>query len=169
MESKLSKKLTVHAHEFKNDLKGLIDKLVLDDKANQELSAFIFNYPELILDHSDFMKRKRIVSSIPLNERCIAKKANNDQCTRRKKDNCEYCGTHEKCQPHGIIDNVIEKTSLKKCEIHIRDIKGIIYYTDNEGNIYDSSDILHNKVNPKIIAKYTVTSNNIYNILNIDS
>ena len=94
----------------------------------------------------------------------MAKKANGEQCTRRKKDQCEYCGTHEKCQPHGIIDNIIEKTTLKKCEIFIKDIKGINYYIDLEGNVYDTADILHNKINPKIIAKYNISSNNTYNI-----
>ena len=136
----------------------------MDDKINQQLSSFIFSYEQLKLDHTDFMKRKRVVSSIALNERCMAKKANGDQCTRRKKDECDYCGTHEKCQPHGIIDNIVEKTSFKKSEVFIKDIKGINYYIDTEGNVYDTADILHNKMNPKIIAKYNITSDNVYNI-----
>lgn len=165
METKLNKKLEIHMDNFKNNLKNQIDRLILDDRLNQELSAFIFNYKQLTLEHTDFMKRKRVVTSIPLNERCMAKKANGEQCTRRKKDDCEYCGTHEKCQPHGIIDNIIEKNTLKKCEIYIKDIKGIHYYIDTEGNVYDTADILHNKINPKIIAKYNISSDNDYNII----
>lgn len=165
MESKLNKKLDSYLYNFKNNLKTEIDKKVTDYEINQQISAFIFNYEQLTLDSRDFMKRKRLISSIPLNERCIAKKANNDQCTRRKKPNCEYCGTHEKSQPHGIVDNIMEKSILKKCEIFIKDIKGINYHIDTEGNVYDTSDILYNKINPKIIAKYNISSDNIYYIV----
>ena len=34
------------------------------------------------------------------------------------------------------------------------DIKGIIYYVDDDGNVYDPQDIIENNKNPKIIAKY---------------
>ena len=162
METKLNRKVENHMDKFKTNLKNQIDQLILDDKINQQLSAFIFSYEQLKLEHTDFMKRKRVVSSIALNERCMAKKANGDQCTRRKKDGCDYCGTHEKCQPHGIIDNIVETPSFKKSEVFIKDIKGINYYIDTEGNVYDTADILHNKVNPKIIAKYNITSDNVY-------
>ena len=164
METKLNRKVENHNDNFKSYIKKHIDRLICDEKINQELSALIFNYEQLKLDHTDFMKRKRVVSSIPLNERCMAKKANGEQCTRRKKEQCEYCGTHEKCQPHGIIDNIIEKTTLKKYEVYIKDIKGINYYIDTEGNVYDTADILHNKVNPRIIAKYNISSNNVYTV-----
>lgn len=164
METKLNRKVENHMDKFKTNLKNQIDQLILDDKINQQLSSFIFSYEQLKLDHTDFMKRKRVVSSIALNERCMAKKANGDQCTRRKKDGCDYCGTHEKCQPHGIIDNIVEKTSFKKSEVFIKDIKGINYYIDTEGNVYDTADILHNKMNPKIIAKYNISSDNVYNM-----
>jgi len=169
MELKLNKKVEQYISEFKQNVKSHIDTLDLDDKTNQNLSSFIFNYSQLTLNHTDFMKRKRVVSSIPLNERCTAKKANCEQCTRRKKDECDYCGTHEKCQPHGIIDNVLEKTTLKKCEIQIKDIKGIHYYIDQEGNIYDTSDILSNKINPKIIAKYIISHEGDYSVVFISN
>ena len=57
-----------------------------------------------------------------------------------------------------------EKTTLKKYEVYIKDIKGINYYIDTEGNVYDTADILHNKVNPRIIAKYNISSNNVYTV-----
>ena len=165
MELKLNKKVEQYISEFKQNVKTHIDTLDLDDKTNQNLSSFIFNYSQLTLNHTDFMKRKRVVSSIPLNERCTAKKANCEQCTRRKKDECSYCGTHEKCQPHGIIDTVLEKTTFKKCEIQIKDIKGINYYIDQEENIYDTADILSNKINPTIIAKYSISPTGDYNVV----
>ena len=42
-----------------------------------------------------------------------------------------------------------------KVEVWAEDIKGIIYYIDKNSNVYDPEDIVSNKKNPKIIAKYT--------------
>ena len=44
-----------------------------------------------------------------------------------------------------------------------QEIKGIIYYIDEEGNVYDTDDILGQTVNPRVIAKYVKTGDN-YNI-----
>jgi hypothetical protein len=44
-----------------------------------------------------------------------------------------------------------------------QDIKGIIYYLDKNMNVYQTEDIVSNKHNPKIIAKYIKTGD-IYNI-----
>ena len=42
----------------------------------------------------------------------------------------------------------------QKIEVWAQDIKGIIYYIDNNNNVYQPDDIINNKFNPKIIAKY---------------
>ena len=57
--------------------------------------------------------------------------------------------------PHGIIDNQNEeKVNIQKVEVWAQDIQGIIYYIDNCNNVYQAEDIVINKMNPKIIAKY---------------
>ena len=99
------------------------------------------------------MKRKRIVSSIPLNERCTAKKANGEQCTRKKKDECSFCGTHDKYQPHGIVTLTHKEKTQKKVCLTIVDVNGINYYVDDANNVYNTGDILSNSNNPSIIAK----------------
>jgi hypothetical protein len=38
--------------------------------------------------------------------------------------------------------------------VWLEDIKGILHYIDKHGNIYKNEDIIENKKNPKIIAKY---------------
>jgi hypothetical protein len=84
--------------------------------------------------------------------------------TRRKKENHEYCGTHLKGTPHGIIDNQNEpKNTTQKIEVFTQDIKGIIYFIDNVSNVYKAEDIVNNVINPKIIAKY-VKNGDIYSI-----
>ena len=100
------------------------------------------------------MKRKRVKNMVPVYERCCAKRANGQQCTRRKKDDSQYCGTHSKGTPHGIMNENETVSTVTKVEVSAIDIKGIVYYLDNNGNVYDTEDIIANKKNPRIIAKY---------------
>jgi hypothetical protein len=59
--------------------------------------------------------------------------------------------------PHGIIDeddNKDENVGHMKVEVWAQDIQGIIYYIDKNMNVYQAEDIVSNKINPNIIAKY---------------
>ena len=103
---------------------------------------------------------------VPFYDRCCSKRADNDQCTRRKKEGSMYCGTHMKGTPHGIVDNQIEnKVTTQKIEVWAQDIQGILYYIDDKSNVYQAEDILSNKLNPKIIAKYKKENVKRFNIL----
>ena len=48
----------------------------------------------------------------------------------------------------------------QKVEVWAQDIKGIIYYIDKIGNVYQVEDIIVNKINPKVIAKYIKNGDN---------
>jgi hypothetical protein len=66
--------------------------------------------------------------------------------------------------PHGIVDILNEnKNNTQKIEVCAQDIQGIIYYIDKSSNVYQAEDIINNKINPKIIAKY-VKNGEIYSI-----
>ena len=142
----------------------ICDNENLSGEEKKEFSIFIMSQKPLKLDTDDFMKRKRITSNISIHERCRAKKASSEQCTRKKKDNCSFCGTHEKSQPHGSILFEDNKPKLKKYEIIVKEIQGIHHYIDNFGNVYDTADIISNVQDPKIIAKYSIV-NGIYHIV----
>ena len=87
-----------------------------NEQVNQ-LIQYIYDYDRLTFNKEDFQKRKRVKNFVPIFDRCCAKRANEEQCTRRKKDGCEYCGTHLKGTPHGIIDNQNEpKNNTQKIE-----------------------------------------------------
>jgi hypothetical protein len=102
----------------------------------------------------DGTKRKRIKNIVPLFDRCVAKRATGEQCTRRKKEGEGYCGTHIKGRPHGCVNETDETVvTNKKVEVWIQEIKGIVYYVDANKNVYDPEDILANKINPRIIMK----------------
>ena len=125
---------------------------------------YIYDHDRLTFNKEDFQKRKRVKNFVPIFDRCCAKRASCEQCTRRKKDGYEYCGTHIKGTPHGIVDLQNEqKNTTQKVEVYAQDIMGIVYYIDKNNNVYQAEDIISNKINPKIIAKYVKNGEN-YNI-----
>lgn len=162
MEKRLNKKVETYITTFKDQIKEKSFQLGLNknDQVNQ-LIQYIYDYERLAFGKEDFMKRKRVKNVVPFFDRCCAKRANDEQCTRRKKEGSEYCGTHMKGSPHGIMESEVEnKPNFQKIEVWAQDIQGIIYYIDKMGNVYQAEDIVVNKVNPKIIAKYVKNGNN---------
>lgn len=161
MERKINKKIEVYLTKFKDSIR---------DKATEEhnidnLLKYIYEYDRLTIDKEDLANRKRIKNVVPFCDRCSSKRANNEQCTRRKKDGHEYCGTHIKGTPHGIINEngELDIISTQKVEVWAQDIQGIIYYLDKNMNVYQTEDIVSNKQQPKIIAKY-VKNGDTYHI-----
>lgn len=170
MERRINKKIESYMTDFKENIKQKIDELELKNELNNnsnlsQLIQYIYDYERLTLVKEDFTKRKRIKNSVHLADRCCAKRANGEQCTRRRKDDTTiYCGTHLKGTPHGVCDvNDNSKSQGKKIEVWAQDIQGLLYYIDNMHNVYQVEDILRNKVNPKVIAKYVKNGEN-YNI-----
>lgn len=156
MDKKINKNIETYVTDFKDGIRAKVLELEFEnkDKANQ-LLEFVYEYDRLILSKDVFQKRKRIKNSIPTSNRCNAKRANGEQCTRRKKKECEFCGTHSKGTPHGLFEiNEKENNICEKLEVFAEDIKGIVYYLDKYNNVYKTEDILQEKENPKIIAKY---------------
>jgi len=154
MEKRINQKIDAFVAGFKNDMMKYVDDKEFDCK--YEIINYIKSYKGLQLTKQDFVKRKRVKNVVPYYDRCTAKKACGSQCTRRKLKDCAFCGTHNKSQPYGVMEeDAVEKSGVKKVSVWAQDIKGIIYYLDNEGNVYDPSDVINNRKNPKIIAKYT--------------
>jgi hypothetical protein len=162
MEKRLSKKAETYSTNFKDNIREKVTQLGLskNEQINQ-LLQYIYDYERLTFTKEDFQKRKRVKNFVPIFDRCCAKRASEEQCTRRKKQDCEYCGTHLKGTPHGIVDALSEpKNNTQKIEVFAQDIHGIIYYIDKNNNVYQVEDIISNKVNPKIIAKYVKDGEN---------
>lgn len=165
MEKRLNKKAECYVTTFKDNIRGKASQMGLTKNENiNQLLQYIYDYDRLAFTKDDFQKRKRVKNFVPIYDRCCAKRATGEQCTRRRKYESEYCGTHMKGTPHGIIDNQTEiKTSTQKIEVWTQDIQGIVYYIDKTNNVYDTADIIKNQLNPKIIAKY-VKNGEIYSI-----
>lgn len=151
MDKRINQKVELFFQNFKDEIK---EKLVENITA-EELLEFIYSYKIIQFDKQDFTKRKRIKNIVPLNDRCNALRANGEQCTRRRKDDHIYCGTHIKGIPHGEITNKKHVDIHKIKKVWAQEIRGIIYYIDKNNNVYNPDDIMNNKTNPDIIAKYT--------------
>jgi len=157
MERRINKKLDNYFKEFKVNIKSKIEDYNnnLTGDNISELLQYIYDYETINLDPTDFVKRKRLKNEVPLNNRCCALRANKEQCTRRRKPIGQFCGTHIKGSPHGVVDiNGINAPTIKRIEVWVENIKGIHYYLDNFNNVYCPQDITQNKQNPKVIAKY---------------
>lgn len=156
----VSKKLDAYFHSLKLAINSHLGEYKKRNGVNT-IDAFHADLMELVTDYEkftvsgeDLVKRKRVKNSVPLFDRCIAKRANCEQCTRRKKEGEGYCGTHIKGRPHGSVNETAENmVTNKKVEVWVQEIKGIVYYVDAEKNVYDPEDILANKVNPRVVMK----------------
>ena len=159
MERRLNKKVETYITTFKDSIREKATQLGLsNDIKSTQLLQYIYDYDRLSFGKDDFQKRKRVKNFVPIYDRCCAKRAAGEQCTRRRKEGSEYCGTHMKGTPHGIMETSDEpKVNTTKVEVWAQDIQGIVYYIDKFNNVYDTADIIKNQVNPKIIAKYVKT------------
>lgn len=175
METRIQSKIDNQQHTFKVSLQEWIvsRKAIMVDKDGNDLTLdflqTLFDFEGLILQKEDFQRRKRVKNQVPKTERCCAKRANGEQCTRRKLDN-QFCGTHKKGAPHGIIiESELETNStIDKVEIWMQDFGGINYFVDKGQNVYSPEDIVANKTNPTIIGKWssvlTVNGETLYSL-----
>jgi len=157
MEKRINKKLESYITMFKDNIRDKAASLGIKNEQMNHLLQYIYDYDRLNFGKDDFIKRKRVKNVVPFFDRCCAKRANGEQCTRRRKNiEDEYCGTHMKGIPHGIVDNKTENAekTTQKVEVWAQDIQGIIYYIDKNMNVYQAEDIVNNKTNPNVIAKY---------------
>ena len=166
MEGRATAKVSEYMQSFKENMKEFILAQDCPHDVKSAIMQQIYNYEGLEFTKEDFIKRKRMKNVVPRCDRCCAKRANDDQCTRKRRDGSLFCGTHVKGTPHGTIDNVANSESmpLKQVELVAQEIKGIIYYLDGTHNVYRTEDVLQNKVNPSIIATYVQLPDGSYSI-----
>lgn len=169
-----NKQIEAYLIQMKSNMKDKLTELNLISQGleNEQLREFIeymWEYPKYSFSKQDsnlFVKKQEKNKTDGLNtpispeDLCVAKRTDGVQCTRKKKKGCDYCGTHakieKKVQSHATAN-------LQKMEVAAEDINGIIYYIDDNLNVYHTEDILENKPNPRIIAK-AVKNNNIITI-----
>lgn len=172
MERRITNKVESHQVSFKDTIRNWfaandchIVQHISDLDKTSDFLKFVFDQDALSFTKEDFQKRKRVKNVVSHFERCTAKRANGEQCTRRKRDDSCFCGTHAKGTPHGVSESgESEMSKVKKIEVWVEEIKGINYYIDSDNNVYRSEDIVENKSSPAIIAKWKRDDKGAYSI-----
>ena len=168
MDKRLSQRFEKYITNFKDQISAEIKRLNAfndDSEKLHEFLNFVYEYERMEITHSDFLKRKRVKNTIPDRNRCNACKAGGEQCTRRRRENSLYCGTHLKGAPHGEITECPRVIDKKQLEIVAKEVNGVIYYIDSYNNVYKMEDVLAEKENPDVIGEYTEVDNVIQIIL----
>jgi hypothetical protein len=161
MEKRINVLLERYLIKFKDDIKKKVTELNFQDNHNSnELIGFVYEYERLLFVKEDFLKRKRLQNIIPDDNRCMAKKSCNEQCTRRRKIDSDFCGTHSKYTMAISNDNSLTKSVI----VTAKEIGGIVYYIDDIQNIYRTEDILNEIVNPSVVGRYIKSIDGIYQI-----
>lgn len=166
---------------FKKDIHDKIVELGLtkSQEETNQLLEYMYEYDRLTFNKEDLTQKKRVKKNIPIVHRCVAKRANGEQCTRKRRADSEFCGTHFKGTPHGLVTTEESELSASadasaaagfsgqeviKMGVFAEEICGIVYYLDKFGNVYNTRHILENQINPAVIAKWKRTEDGRYTI-----
>jgi hypothetical protein len=161
MDKYVNTRIETYVAKFKDDIRGKIGELFATDDAPtvksqiNELLEFVCEYERLVIAKEEIIKPKRVVNALPDANRCCAKRANNEQCTRVRKTGSDLCGSHFNHTPYGKLTFDEQNPNTKhRVELKTEDINGIIYYIDQNTNVYNMEDVMRNVENPRIIGTY---------------
>lgn len=165
MERRLIRKGEQYMQQLKGDVRRWMEVHgCQEDVRMKELLEYLYEYQGMNYEKEDFQKRKRVKNMVPHFDRCNACRASGEQCTRRRKEGLEYCGTHSKGTPHGQIESKEDKPLVTRVEVYLQEIHGINYYIDKDTNVYKTEDILSNSKNPQVVAHYVKNGKGEYSI-----
>jgi hypothetical protein len=90
MERRLNKKAETYITSFKDNIREKATQMgITKNEHVNQLIQYIYDYDRLSFNKEDFQKRKRVKNFVPIYDRCCAKRASNEQSTRRKKEGSE--------------------------------------------------------------------------------
>lgn len=159
---------------LKNKMDDIIISICMDHNLDEDEILKKYS-PNLLIDKEKMkMKRKRKI--LPKEECCLGRKQFGEQCTRRKKPGSDFCGSHSKNLPYGMIEDdkqFLCKTKGKRGRKKKNLLEGnedyIPTWIDEElGDLYlvdkDNIVYLNNEESPKIIGKKNIETGEIEDI-----
>ena len=122
-----------------------------------------------------FLKQKKKTNkrNLPCGERCLGRKMDFSQCTRKRKDNTEFCGSHIKNRPNGKIGDDGSCFHRKKGkrgrkrkvdpEVGKNEILTTKFYHNGSLHLKDKHNIVYtyNQDFPVILGRYDEENKNI--------
>ena len=85
MERRINKRIETYISSFKDDIRDKVTTIGIIPEHTNQLLQYIYDYERLSIGKDDLLKRKRVKNVVPFFDRCCAKRASGEQCTRRKK------------------------------------------------------------------------------------
>ena len=144
---------------FNNKLKQVLEEI--SNTHNINLDNLVAEYCAKDISIADLsitiIKKKRKKNRIlDKDELCMAKKADGHQCTRRRKDNNEFCGKHLNNLKFGRIDDDDKyKDTNKYIKTMHEKINGIDYLVDSNNTVYsfdkNNPTVIGTKIDDKLI------------------
>ena len=133
--------------DYKYKIITLINQHDISDSTKKSL---ISNIEELNINITTYKKKPRAKHVICSQDRCLGKRADGKQCSRKRRSGENFCGTHIKGCPHGVYSKQNDHSS-RKVNVVAVELNGIFYFKDDQGNIYNTDEIMANKPNPTIL------------------
>lgn len=99
------------------------------------------------------IKKKKKKNKLEPECLCMARKQDGNQCTRRRKDNFEYCGKHIKNRRFGRIDE--HSNNIDKLAENDNYIMTWVEMFEGDEYLVDSNNVVYSRdiTSPKIVGK----------------
>ena len=121
-----------------------------DISSNMQNLLLLFNYIETYSPSNEKpLRKKRSVTVVDENIRCLAILEDKNQCPRKKAAKKDFCTIHKKNAPFGIIQG---QNGHQNRILVLEKIEGIDYYVDEHNRIYSMEAILMQVPNPPVIG-----------------
>lgn len=149
---KLAPLVSSDLFKFVNDeIKSIIEKICNNYNLNSNDVLQKYNIDILNIG-AKFGVKKRNRRVLPSDKQCMGRKLDGKQCTRGRKDNSEFCKSHQNKLPFGRIDDDDycikepskrgrkKKNNVLNCNkyivTHIEEIEGSNYLVDDNNLVY---------------------------------
>ena len=163
----MSNKLQLSSPEIlQNFHDGLVDKMksvYIQSEVISEVMDYVTNHDLFLSENEDIKKSRRVKKEVSMNDQCNATRIDGKRCTRRKKQDVQYCGTHLNCSSHIEFNSVDIVCPIKDKTVSAIDVQGIIYYIDADLNVYNTEDVIKEVLDPSIIGRACI-NNGVYTI-----
>lgn len=144
--------LQLLSNVFNSNLKEILIKISDDYNLDSDtlINKYVGDIQDINLVLDDKRKKRKKNKILASDELCMAKKADNLQCTRRRKEGCEYCGKHQNNLKFGRIDDEERYNDKTK---YIRTIHKRI---DGEDYLIDDDNIVYtfDKTSPEVLGVF---------------
>lgn len=133
---------------FEDEMMIILDSI--SEKYKIEMDDLVKQFmPNIINISIKLGVKKRNKRVLPKEVRCMGRKIDGEQCTRSRRNGCDYCKSHSKRLPHGRIDDDTYvkkekgKRGRKKKSIEadyiatkLEKINGVDYLVDEYDNVF---------------------------------